>query len=230
MGSFRGPGPCFFLPGGGQAGRDGLVAGDFSNSKGKDVVVAEAAAGSLRVTPEELTKFIVDVLKSVGVSEEHARTTADVLVTTDTWGVNTHGVKALKGYVKRLVAGGLRAKGEPKIVKEGPGWAIIDGDSSLGMVTSTLAMKTAMRKAKACGIGFAGVRNSCHFGAAGYYANLAAQSDMIGISMANDIPSVSAPARAGRSRGAIPSPMQCPPLRVDRSCSTWPPASWLAAK
>ena len=106
----------------------------------------------------------------MGVGPEAARTTADVLVTTDTWGVFTHGVKALRGYVRRLRGGGLRTDARPHVVSEGPAWAIVDGDSGLGMVTSVLAMQTAMAKAKACGIGYAGVRNSCHFGAAGYYA------------------------------------------------------------
>ena len=121
-----------------------------------------------------------------------------MLVTTDTWGVFTHGVKALRGYVRRLRAGGIRADARPRIVAEGPGWAIVDGDSGLGMVTSTFAMQTAIAKARACGIGYAGVCNSCHFGAAGYYAALAADEDMIGLAMANDTPSVTAPgARPG---------------------------------
>ncbi len=157
-------------------------------------------AGGWRVTADDLTRFAIDVFQSVGVSPEAARTTADVLVTTDTWGVHTHGVKAMRGYVRRLRAGGLRAQAAPRVVSEGPAWAIVDGDSGLGMVTSVLAMQTAIAKARACGIGYAGVRNSCHFGAAGYYVALAARQNMLGLAMANDVPSVTAPG-AGPDHG-----------------------------
>jgi LDH2 family malate/lactate/ureidoglycolate dehydrogenase len=161
--------------------------------------MAEVQSGARRVKAADLDRFVVEVFESVGVPPDGARTTADVLVTTDTWGVFTHGVKAVRGYVRRLRAGGLRAKATPRVVSEGPAWAMVDGDSGLGMVTSVLAMQTAIAKAKACGIAYVGVRNSCHFGAAGYYAALAARQDMLGIAMANDIPSVTAPG----SRGAI---------------------------
>src|SRR5919109_839214 len=96
--------------------------------------------------------------------------------------------KALRAYVRRLRGGGLKTGGAPTVVAEGPAWAIVDGDSSLGMVTSVLAMNTAMAKAKAAGIGYVGGRNNCHFGAAGYYAAMAIPKNMIGFAMANDIP------------------------------------------
>ena len=143
-----------------------------------------------------------------GLGEADARLTADVLVTTDTFGVFTHGTKSLAGYVRRLRGGGLKADAVPRIEAEGPGWAIVDGQSAIGMVTSVMAMNTAIRKAAQTGTAYVGVHNSCHFGAAGYYANMAAKADMIGIAMANDCPSMTVPARAGvghqplRLRGA----------------------------
>ena len=129
-------------------------------------------------------------LRKCGVSEADARVTTDVLVTTDTFGVFTHGVKCLRGYVTRLRAGGLKADAVPRVDREGPAWAIVDGQCALGMVTSVFAMNTAIEKAKTAGMAYVGVRNSCHFGAAGYYANLAAKADMIGMAMANDYPSM----------------------------------------
>jgi LDH2 family malate/lactate/ureidoglycolate dehydrogenase len=111
-------------------------------------------------------------------------------VTTDTYGVFTHGVKCLRGYVTRLRAGGLKADARPRVDREGPAWAIVDGQCALGMVTSVFAMNTAIEKARTAGMAYVGVRNSCHFGAAGYYANLAAKADMIGMAMANDYPSM----------------------------------------
>src|SRR3984957_7498340 len=148
--------------------------------------MAEMVSAARRVSAADLNQFAIGVLQGVGVSPEAARTTADVLTTTDAWGVFTHGVKALRGYVRRLRAGGLRADARPEVVASGPAWAVVDGHSALGMVTSVFAMRTAMAKARECGVGYCGVRNSCHFGAAGYYVSLAAAEDMIGLAMAND--------------------------------------------
>ncbi len=177
------------------------------------------------ISVSDLHAFCLDALTKVGVGESDARTTADVLVTTDTWGVHTHGAKALAGYIRRLRAGGLRTHAKPSIVAEGPGWAMIDGESGLGMVVSVFAMQTAMQKAKACGIGYAGVHNSCHFGAAGYYAALAAEADMIGLAMANDGPSVNAPGARGRVTGSNPFAYAVPtgegdPILLDMAIST----------
>jgi LDH2 family malate/lactate/ureidoglycolate dehydrogenase len=177
------------------------------------------------VTVEELWAFCVAALTKVGVGEEDARTTADVLVTTDAWGIYTHGVKALGGYIRRIRAGGIRRDARPTISAQGPGWALIDGGSGLGMVTSVFAMRAAIGKARACGIGYAGVFNSCHFGAAGYYAAMAAAEDMIGLAMANDTPSVSAPGAKGRITGSNPIAYALPtgsgpPIILDMATST----------
>jgi LDH2 family malate/lactate/ureidoglycolate dehydrogenase len=137
-----------------------------------------------------LEQFCQTALRKCGLSDSDAQMAVDVLVTTDTLGVFTHGTKALAGYVRRLQAGGLKADAVPEICSEGPAWAIVDGHSGLGMVTSIFAMRIAIRKAKSVGVAYVGVRNSCHFGAAGYYANLAAETDMIGMAMANDYPSM----------------------------------------
>src|SRR5262245_32914143 len=90
----------------------------------------------MKILVQDLHGFCVDALTKIGVGETDARTTADVLVTTDTWGTFTHGTKALPAYIRRLRGGGLRINGTPKVVEEGPAWALVDGDSSLGMVSS----------------------------------------------------------------------------------------------
>jgi LDH2 family malate/lactate/ureidoglycolate dehydrogenase len=178
-----------------------------------------------RVSVEELRAFCVEVLRKVGVGEEDAGTTADVLVTTDAWGEFTHGVKLLTGYIRRIEAGGIRADARPRIAAGGPGWALVDGGSGLGMVTSTFAMRAAIARARACGIGYAGVFNSCHFGAAGYYAAIATAEDMIGVAMANDTPSVTAPGASGRVTGSNPLAYAVPtgsgpPILLDMATST----------
>jgi LDH2 family malate/lactate/ureidoglycolate dehydrogenase len=107
-------------------------------------------------------------------------------------------------YAKRLKAGGLKAKGRPKVSREGPSWAVVDADKAIGMVGSVFAMKTAMSKAGRTGIAIVTVHNSCHFGAAGYYAYLAARQGMIGLAMANDTPTVAAPGSKGPVFGTNP--------------------------
>jgi LDH2 family malate/lactate/ureidoglycolate dehydrogenase len=187
--------------------------------------MSSGPAEAERVSVEDLRVFCVAVLRAVGVGEEDAATTADVLVTTDTWGVSTHGAKLLTGYIRRIRASGLRADARPRIVAEGPAWARVDGGSGLGMVTSAFAMRAAIDRARACGIAYVGAFNSCHFGAAGYYAAMAAAEDMIGLAMANDTPSVTAPGARGRVTGS--NPLACavptgsgPPILLDMATST----------
>ena len=180
-----------------------LAGGPFPRQADCDTMVSLSTdlwdgATMNRVPPVELDRFCQAALRKCNLSEEHARLAADVLVTTDTFGVYTHGTKSLKGYVRRILAGGLKADAMPEVIAEGPAWAIVDGHSAIGMVTSVLAMNTAIRKAKGAGVAYVGVRNSCHFGAAGYYATLAAKAGMIGMAMANDTPSMAVPgSRAG---------------------------------
>jgi LDH2 family malate/lactate/ureidoglycolate dehydrogenase len=177
------------------------------------------------VSFESLHRFAFEAFRRVGLSDADASVGADVLATTDAWGVFTHGTKCLAGYLRRLQAGGLRAKGQPRVVAEGGAWATVDGDSALGMVTSVFAMQTAVAKAKQQGVAYIGVRNSCHFGAAGYYAWLAAKEGLIGLSMANDIPSVAAPGSRGAITGSNPLSYAIPagrylPMLLDMSTAT----------
>lgn len=179
----------------------------------------------MNISVDKLHSFCMEALLKAGVHESDARTTADVLVTTDTWGTFTHGTKALRAYIRRVRGGGLRKQGSPHVVKEGPAFALIDGESSIAMVSSVFAMRTAMDKARASGIGFAGLRNNCHYGAAGYYAAMAIPENMIGFSMANDIPTVNAPGAKGSIMGSNPFAFAAPsgkelPVMLDMATST----------
>ena len=158
----------------------------------------------MNVSATDLHAFCVEALTKVGVGATDARTTADVLVTTDTWGTFTQGTKALRAYIRRLRGGGLRMNGTPRVLDEGPAWAVVDGDSSLGMVSSVFAMNTAMAKAETAGIALVGLRNNCHYGAAGYYAAMAVKEEMIGVAMCNDVPTVTAPGARGPVLGSNP--------------------------
>ena len=142
---------------------------------------------------DELIDFSTKALIQSGVSETDAQTITDVLVTTDTFGVVSHGTKNLYEYIKKMQAGGVNPKAVPTIEGDGPAWAIINGNAAMGMVTSCKAMNLAIEKARKVGIGYVGVKNSCHFGAAGYYSNMAAAQGMIGIAMSNSDPNMAIP-------------------------------------
>lgn len=172
-----------------------------------------------------LERFCIDALRAAGVSHDHCRTTADALLTADTWGVFTHGTKLLGGYLRRLAAGGIRTDVEPRVVSEGLAWAVVDGQSALGQVTGAFAMRSAIRRAKAAGISYVGVRNSNHFGAAGYYAWLAARDGLIGVALCNDVPSVAAPGSRRAVTGTNPIAYALPagdrdPILLDIAIST----------
>lgn len=181
-------------------------------------------SGNACVRIEELSAFVEQTLATVGMSAEDARTCARVLVETDAMGVFTHGTKLLRDYVQRLRAGGMRASGRPRIEREGPAWAIVDGDAAMGQLIGSFAMKVAIEKAKRTGISYVGARDSNHFGAAGYYAWMAAREGLIGVAMANDIPSVAAPGSRKAVTGSNPLAYAVPtsgdPILLDMAIST----------
>lgn len=147
----------------------------------------------MNITSQSLTDFCVAALRQAGLSPSDALATATALVTTDAMGVFTHGTKLLDGYLKRLAGGGYQAGAQPLIEREGPGWAVIDGQSALGQVGCQFALKVGLDKARRVGIAYVGLRNTGHIGAAGYYATLAARAGFLAMVTGNDMPSVAAP-------------------------------------
>jgi LDH2 family malate/lactate/ureidoglycolate dehydrogenase len=146
-----------------------------------------------RVSVGKLYEFACKALMYYGMNAGDAEVTARTLVTTDTFGVLSHGTKNLCQYIQKIQAGGIDPKAKPAILREGPAWAILDGKRAMGMVSACRGMELAVEKARKTGIAYVGVRNSCHFGAAGYYANLAAAQGMIGIAMSNADPNMAIP-------------------------------------
>ncbi len=172
-----------------------------------------------------LQEFCVKAMLQCGMGREDAQLAAEVLVTTDAWGVYSHGTRALRQYLKRMRAGGLKAQARPRIIHEGPAFAVVDADNALAMVSSCYAMEIAIAKAKTAGIGFVTVKNSCHFGAAGYYANMAVKQDMIGIAMSNVDANVVAPGSKKPVIGSNPIAYAVPagqgkPVFLDIAMST----------
>jgi len=138
-----------------------------------------------------LENFMIDTFKGVGVPEEDAKICADVLIAADKQGIDSHGVGRLKHiYYDRIKKGIQSPKTYFKIVKDGPTTAVIDGHNGMGQVIAKKSMQLAIKKAKKYGLGMVVCRNSTHYGIAGYYALMAAEEEMIGISGTNARPSV----------------------------------------
>ncbi|MCX6030755.1 MAG: Ldh family oxidoreductase [Chloroflexi bacterium] len=159
---------------------------------------------SVKVSPRDLAAFCIAAMRKSGINEEDARLTAEVLVTTDTLTTFTHGTRQLRGLLKNFRTGRLSATAHEEIAAEGPAWAIVDAHYAMPPAVSYRSMELAMRKAKACGIGYVGVKHSSHYGAAGFYANLAAQHDMFGLSMCNVDPCMTVPGAKGKVLGTNP--------------------------
>ncbi len=121
----------------------------------------------------------------MGCSTTDANTAAKALVAADARGIDSHGVARLSGYVRLWEAKRVNATPNIRVVHESPSTAVVDGDAALGLVAAPFAMQVAINKAKNCGTGWVSVKNSNHFGIAGYHAMMALPHDMIGIAMTN---------------------------------------------
>jgi len=159
-----------------------IKEGTILNNNSKDIVWLDF---------DILENFMVDVFKGIGVPEEDARICADVLITSDKRGIDSHGVGRLKPiYYDRIKAGIQSPKTDIEIVKDGPTTAVIDGHNGMGQVIAKKSMALAIKKAKKMGLGMVAVRNSTHYGIAGYYALMAIEEGMIGITGTNARPSI----------------------------------------
>lgn len=118
-------------------------------------------------------------------SDKDATTATTVLLSADLRGIDSHGVARLSGYVRLWEVQRINATPDIKIVHETPSTAVVDGDAGLGLVVAPYAMQVAIEKAKMAGTGWVSVRNTNHFGIAGYHAMMALQHDMIGMAMTN---------------------------------------------
>lgn len=139
---------------------------------------------------EVLKEFTKNVFLQMNCSTADALKATDVLLAADLRGVDSHGIARLSGYVRLWENGRINSKPDIKLVHETPSTAVIDGDSGLGLVVAPEAMSYAIRKAEQVGTGWVAVKNSNHYGIAGYHAMQALEHDMIGMSMTNASPLV----------------------------------------
>jgi LDH2 family malate/lactate/ureidoglycolate dehydrogenase len=143
-----------------------------------------------RIPVEVVERFMVDVFTALGTPEEDARICADVLITSDLRGIESHGVGRLKYYYDRIVAGVQQTTTQVEVVKETETTVLIDGHHGMGHVVARRAMEMAIEKAQAYGLGAATVRNGTHFGIAGYYPLMAARRGLMGFTFTNARPAI----------------------------------------
>jgi LDH2 family malate/lactate/ureidoglycolate dehydrogenase len=134
---------------------------------------------------QSLFSFTNSVFTRIGCDEPSAAMATKVLLSADMRGIDSHGVARLTGYVRLWEAGRINTSPSLRITHETPSTAVVDGDAGLGLVVAPYAMNVAIQKAKVAGTGWVSVKNSNHFGIAGYHAMMALDHDMIGIAMTN---------------------------------------------
>jgi len=161
-------------------------------------------------TYQLLHDFTKKLFLTIGCSNEDATTVADVLLAAELRGIESHGMLRIADYYNLWKNKRITVNPNITVVHETPSTAVVDGDSGLGMVVGKKAMLLAIEKAKAVGTGWVSVRNSNHFGIAGFYSMMALQNDMIGITMTNANPLVAPTFSVDRLLGTNPIAVAIP--------------------
>jgi L-2-hydroxycarboxylate dehydrogenase (NAD+) len=173
----------------------------------------------------ELKQFCLEIFKKIGCPDRDAMLASEVLIAADLRGVDSHGVARLSGYLRLWEKGRLNPSPVITVVRETASTAVIDGDRGLGLVVAPYAMDIAIKKASETGTCWVSVKNSNHFGIAGYHAMKAMEHQMIGLAMTNASPLVAPTFSKERMLGtnpiavAIPARNQ-PPFVADFSTTT----------
>lgn len=140
---------------------------------------------------DTIINFVTDAFVGVGVPREDAKICADVLIESDRRGIESHGVNRFKPiYIDRIKAGIQQPVTNFEVVRETATTAVVDGHDGMGQVIGYKSMSMAIEKAKKYGMGMVAVRNSCHYGIAGYYPSMAIKEGMIGMTGTNARPSI----------------------------------------
>jgi len=168
---------------------------------------------SIIFSSEHLREFTRQVFEFFDVPHEDAVLAADVLAYSDEHGIDSHGIARLKTYFDLLKAQRINPRPNIEIVREKGSVATIDGDNGLGLVVGPKCMRIAMEKAKNFGSGSIGVRNTNHYGAAGYYPVMALKEDLIGLSMTNTTAGVAPFNGAEKMLGTNPLAIAFPGLK-----------------
>ena len=175
----------------------------------------------LHYSYEQLNKFCMDAFTKFGFKEDEARIITDVLLLSDLYGIESHGMQRLVRYHKGIEKGMIKVDAKPEIVFETPVSAVVDAHDSMGQLAGHFGMSLAIEKAKKSGMAVVTVRNSNHFGIAGYYAKMACDQGLIGVSMTNSeaimVPTFARKAMIGSNPIAVSMPADPYPFFFDAS-------------
>ncbi len=170
---------------------------------------------------ETLDRFCTDAFKNFGFSDEDTKVICDVLLTSDLYGIESHGMQRMVRYHKGIEKGTIHMDAKPEVVFETPISAVIDGHNGMGQTNAYFAMKLAIEKAKKTGVGIVSVRESNHYGIAGYYAKMACEEGLIGMSCTNSeaimVPTYGRQAMLGSNPIAVAMPADPYPFFFDSS-------------
>lgn len=134
---------------------------------------------------ESLERFSRAMFEKMGFSKEEAARITDVLILADLYDIGSHGIQRIIRYYRAIEGGRVKVDSKPEVVFETPVSAVIDGHEAMGQLVSIQAMEMAIEKARKVGMAFVTVRNSNHFGIAGYYTKMACDAGMMGICCTN---------------------------------------------
>ena len=175
----------------------------------------------VKIKVETMDAFCMEVFRKFGFTGEEARIITDVLMLSDIYGIESHGVQRLVRYHKGIQSGMIKVDAKPEVVFETPVSAVIDGHEGMGQLIGRFGMELAIKKARESGIGIVTVRESNHFGIAGYYAKMACDQGLIGFGSTNSeaivVPTFGKKAMLGTNPIAISMPAEPYPFFFDAS-------------
>lgn len=159
---------------------------------------------------QQLFSFCISVFEKIGCSTKDAETATKTLLSADLRGIDSHGIARLSGYIRLWEVKRIKTYTIPAITHETLSTAVVNGNAGLGLTVAPFAMNIAIQKAKQVGTGWVSVKNSTHFGIAGYHAMLSLEHDMIGIAMTNASPLVAPTFSVDRMLGTNPIAVAVP--------------------
>ncbi|WP_283583281.1 Ldh family oxidoreductase [Limosilactobacillus difficilis] len=177
-----------------------------------------------RIQAADERQYLEEVFDQLGFTKENGQLLADTLVDADLRGISSHGIQRLAWYRRMIKDGTIVPSREPKVVRELPGTVLVDANQNMGQIAANLAMDKVIDKAKKVGVGIGVVKNSNHFGIAGYYARKALQAGLVGIALTNTrplvVPTNAREAFLGSNAFAFGFPASPHPFMFDGATST----------
>lgn len=182
------------------------------------------SASTVAVNHEKLQIFVKELFLKAGMEESGAEITADCLVQTNLWGIDSHGVLRVPIYIKRVLSKAMNGAPNIQSIKDAGALEVIHGDNGCGYVVGRAAMERAIEKAEKFSVAAVGAIHSNHFGAAALYTKMAAERGMVGIAMTNVVPNMVVPGGSQPIVGNNPIAISVPtfgdfPFTLDISLS-----------